>query len=394
MKRPCAPESTLMIFHDDSSLVVARRFADLIAARGGAVRFMQFAAHAGAPEKLSARQLEQGLGPWRVDRFATGIEACDEAYLSLFPAVASAKFPVLFRQLWARRGWRFGMERPSFVALFPGLELTCGRGYEIRRFADIVCLPTQRDVEDYASRALPGRPARQRVVRFHPCLMRCARGGPSGRRRLVFFSQSVAPNTLAGRRDIARLLTDTARAHPDVEVVVKLRHRTDENRAHTHVERYDYQTLIGALDPPGNLRFSDESADSALAGASIALTCSSTSGLEALARGVPTMFFVDHVDAEADPLNAAMRDVLAGGGPVARREAVIALSPPAVAPGWLDAVTSSQRDLDAVFAAIESSAAEPIGRTSPWRARLGRASVEVDLLMKGMLRDVLSRRSG
>ena len=382
MTEPRVTTRALMIFHDDSSLVVARAFADLLAERGAAVSFMRFVARPGLPDKLSPRQLDQGLGGWCVDRTAIGLQACDEAYLGRFSLVASAKFPVLYRKLWAARGWRFAGERPLFLALFPGLELTHGRGYEIRRHADILCLPTRRDIDDYARRALPGRPAGQTTLRFHPRLLRREPPQRPSPRRLVFFTQSISPATLAGRLDVARLLVDIAHAHPGVEVVVKRRHRRDENLNHTHIEQHDYETLLGQIGMPGNLRISDESADAALDAAGMALTCSSTSGVEALARGVPTMFFLDYAEAGADPLNAPMRTLLADGGPLATREQVSALAPPRPKATWLETVLSTQSDLDAVLAAMA------YGRRTLAPSRgssLGRARVMVDAVAARIL---------
>jgi hypothetical protein len=377
-----APTRALMIFHDDSSLAVARAFADLLAERGAEVSFMRFLAHAGAADKLSPRQLKQGLGPWRVDRMATGLEACDEVYLGRFSLVASAKFPLLYRKLWSAGGWRFPGRRPLFLALFPGLELARGRGYEIRRYADIICLPTLRDLEDYAGRALPGRPPGQTALRFHPRLLRRAPGGPKQRRRLVFFTQSVAPATLAGRLDVARLLIEIAHAHPGLDVVVKRRHRRDENLTHTHIERHDYETLLSRLEAPGNLTVSDESADDALDSAALALTCSSTSGLEALARGVPAMFYLDYAEAAADPLNAPMRAVLSGGGPLTTRRQALDLTPPTAADTWLDAMLSTKTDLDAVMEA----AARPVEAAASLRgSRFARARVVLDAVASRIL---------
>lgn len=370
-----APSRALMIFHDDSSLAVARAFADLLAERGTAVSFMRFVARPGMPDKLSERQLDQGLGGWRIDRTAIGLQACDEAYLGRFSLVASAKFPVLYRKLWSARGWRFAGNRPLFLALFPGLELTHGRGYEIRRHADILCLPTRRDLDDYARRALPGRPAGQATLRLHPRLLRREPTKRPSPRRLVFFTQSISPATLAGRLDVARLLVDIARAHPDVEVVVKRRHRRDENLNHTHIEQHDYETLLGRIGRPGNVAISDESADSALDRAGMALTCSSTSGVEALAHGVPTMFYLDYAEAAADPLNAPMRALLAGGGPLATRLQALDLSPPCPTPAWLDEMLSNATDVDAVIEA----AARKHGAATPLRgSRIGRTWVELD----------------
>lgn len=378
----------LLLFHDDSSLTVARRLADQVAARGWRPTLAEHIADPAAPARLSPRQRALGLGPHAPGLTLVGRQAADPALLGGFAMVASAKYPMLFRDLWRWGAWRFG-RRPCFVGLYPGLELTPEAGWRIRRFADVLCCVSGRDRDAYLRAGPAGRPAHQVVLRYHPSLVRRAPLRLEGAvRRLVFFPQSIVPATAAGRLDVLRILAEAARAHPGVAIVIKLRHRPDENRAHTHVEAWAYPALAAALagGPPANLSFSDDGMEAALAGADLAVTVSSTAGAEALALGVPALFLVDHADAAADPYQPAIRRVLAGSGLAAGAADVIALARRAPDPAWAADLLSQPGDLDAVLAAVDAFHAAPPPRPAGARVALGRAGLELDLALRRAIR--------
>lgn len=389
----------LMVFHDDSSLAVARGFADLIAAQGWRPEFLLYRNPLTGPPDLSPRQLAQGLGPHPLAHRRTGLDAADPTFLAGFALVASAKYPVLFRRLWRWRAWAFDGPRPCFLGLFPGLELQRATGWRIRRYADVLCCVSRSDAAAYRAFAPPGRPAHQRVLRLHPALMRrapmAARTWADRPRVATFFTQSVAPETLAGRRAVLATLVEAARANPETCVTLKLRHRRDENRRHTHVERWSYEALLAEVAaPPPNLRFSDAPMADALAETDLAITCSSTAGAEAAAAGTPTLFLLDYPGADREPTAASMRALLAGSGLTADRAAVVALERRRPAPAWAEDVFSTPADLHAALAAVDAFHAAPAAassRAARFGARLARAAMALDLAFARRLRSAVVR---
>ncbi|MEM9783121.1 MAG: DUF6716 putative glycosyltransferase [Pseudomonadota bacterium] len=366
---PAAPDSAgaaarqaLLLFHDDSSLAVARAFADLLVARDWVPTLVRFLAESDDTTRLSDRQLALGLGPYGPAPTMHARTVADPAFLDRFAIVASAKFPALYRCLWRWRGWRF-RRRPVFVGFFPGLELRPEIGFRLRASVDILCLVTEADRHAYSATPLTTRPTHQRTLRLHPRLIRAGQPGRMAQgpcRRIVFFTQSVVPASLEGRRHVATLLLEIAHTHPDAEVVVKLRHRVEENRHHAHVERYGYEALLAEMAPapPANLTIADGPMESVL-DADLAITCSSTAGMETLAEGIPTLFFLDFPGAEGEALTAPMRRVLQGSGLLADRQAILELEQRAPAPAWRDAVLSSDADLDALLSAVAAFRAKP-----------------------------------
>lgn len=307
-------KKALLIFYDDSSLSVVRSF-DQIFGSDLACDYLQFKRYGAAPPVLSQRQMDLLLRGRSVAYQRSGVSVCDESLLGRYDFVVSAKFPIPVRRFFEHGLWRFNGSRPVFVALFPGLELTNGRGFELRRFYDIVCVPTRLDVERYRERARADLPAGQRVLHFHPGLSVAPPSGgtpDASRRDVVFFAQAVSPPGRAERRAIMDSLMQLARSAPQYRFKIKLRHRADENKNHTHIERFPYQSLVTEEEIPENFVFSEESFEQAVESAHLAITCTSTAGFEALARGVPTVFVLDELSAVDDDLVDGMRRLLVG----------------------------------------------------------------------------------
>ncbi|MBA0054181.1 hypothetical protein E0L36_26010 [Streptomyces sp. AJS327] len=107
---------------------------------------------------------------------------------------------------------------------------------------------------------------------------------------------AVQPSVPAGRADRAYLLDRAARharAHPDREVLVKLRSRPGEHT--THLEDEPYQRLARRLPGglPTNCRLVYGRMDEVLDRSDLLVTVSSTAALESLHRGIPTAVLTD-----------------------------------------------------------------------------------------------------
>lgn len=117
------------------------------------------------------------------------------------------------------------------------------------------------------------------------------------RDRIVFAAQAQVPS---GRRDRAHLLdrlVETARAHPHLEVVVKV--RAQEGESQTHHEQDSYPDLMAERvaagdDLPGNLVVESGSMRAQLRRAVGLVTVSSTAVLEAVAADVPVIALDDY----------------------------------------------------------------------------------------------------
>ena len=108
----------------------------------------------------------------------------------------------------------------------------------------------------------------------------------------MFAAQAKVPRTLDERQLLLGWLADTARAHPDRRVILKLRGTTGE--AQTHAERYPFDTLLQSLkDRPDNLVVSTGPMSEHLERAGALVTVSSTAAIEAIALGVPLLVIED-----------------------------------------------------------------------------------------------------
>ncbi|EST23451.1 hypothetical protein N566_25735 [Streptomycetaceae bacterium MP113-05] len=121
-------------------------------------------------------------------------------------------------------------------------------------------------------------------------------GIPAEGRTPFTVTFAVQPSVPAGRADRAYLLrraAEHARAHPEREVLVKLRSRPGEHT--THIEEQPYQKLAartpGGL--PGNCRLVYGHMSDVLDRTDLLVTVSSTAALESLHRAVPTAVLTD-----------------------------------------------------------------------------------------------------
>jgi hypothetical protein len=352
----------LLIFNDDGSLAVARAFAEQLEGLGWRCDFMRFMRNAASRNDLSERQLKQGLAGRTIAIDAVGLQACDELLLERYDIVAAAKFPPSYVVLWLTSAWRFNSNRPCFVALFPGVELRGFRGPRFRRHADVLCLPTLRDLTNYEASSID-HPPWQTALRFHPKLIRSTQtmDRPRNGGTVVFFGQSKVPATLPGRLDVAQAIRGAAAANPDRPFIIKLRHRTGENVHHVEPEQYGYEWLIAESGgAPKNLSFDDGPAEHAIEHAGLVITCCSTAGFEALAHGVCTLFFLDYAEADRDPLNDPARRLLKESGLLASRDDVLSLSPRQPNREWADGVLSENADLHRLIASVEHCKAQMI----------------------------------
>ncbi|RYJ07567.1 MAG: hypothetical protein EON52_00620 [Actinomycetales bacterium] len=150
---------------------------------------------------------------------------------------------------------------------------------------------------------------------------RAVRPDAHGRRRIVFAAQALVPSSRRDRQWLVEKLGETARQHPDVDVVVKVRARAGETQ--THHEQVGYEELVSTLRDEGrapeNLLVEDGPMRRHLEKASGFVTVSSTALLEAVAAGVPVLA-LDDFGVGAAQINV----VLEGSGVLAGAEELVA----------------------------------------------------------------------
>ncbi|WP_317698358.1 DUF6716 putative glycosyltransferase [Aeromicrobium sp. REDSEA-S32_B7] len=199
--------------------------------------------------------------------------------------------------------------RPVIVTGLPGVGvpvLPYGLGF--RRAADVFVVHSRRELREFrhASRRLE-LPDRFELGHL-PYLGRSTLDEPVPPRAdgpVVFAAQALVPASAAERTHLVSRLADAARAHPDREVVVKVRAHRGE--AQTHHEQVPLEDLVESLDDrPANLVVRTGPMHEHLERAGAFVTVSSTALLEAVACGVPAVA-LDDFGVGVEQINLALQ---------------------------------------------------------------------------------------
>lgn len=224
--------------------------------------------------------------------------------------------------------------RPVVVSGIAGVTLpVMPRGLQLRRSVDVFVVHSRREQQE--SRRLAPRLGVD--VRFElgtlPYLAPppSPAGGPAARRRIVFAGQALVPATRRQRAWLVDRLAATARAHPDLDVVVKVRAVGRETQ--THAEMVGFDRLVEELGDrrPPNLLVEAGPMRDHLRSARGLVTVSSTAFLEAIAAGVPVLA-LDDFGVGASQINL----VLEGSGLLGDADDLVAARFRHPDPGWLD----------------------------------------------------------
>lgn len=182
-------------------------------------------------------------------------------------------------------------DRPVVVSGLPGVSYPVfSMGLRFRRGVDLYVLHSLREVRAFTDTA-------ERLgIRHRFELATLPFAGPSAsdlpRNRIVFAAQAKVPALKRQRVWLLQQLVATARRHPDLEVVVKLRAGAGEPQ--THDEMYPFDALLAEMDDlPANLVVESGSMREHLARAVGLVSVSSTALLEAVAAGVPALALTD-----------------------------------------------------------------------------------------------------
>ncbi len=198
-----------------------------------------------------------------------------------------------------------GVRRPVLVTGYVGVVYEkLSDGLLLRHGADVVLANSRHDAERFRA-VYEGVGADAGGV--VECALPFLDGGtgtdgtaapaePAGSARpftVVFAVQPSVPADRAGRTHLLRRAAAHARAHPEREVLVKLRSRPGEHT--THLDEQPYQRLAARLPGglPPNCRLVYGHMGRVLERADLLVTVSSTAALESLHRGLPTAVLTD-----------------------------------------------------------------------------------------------------
>ncbi|KUL80693.1 MULTISPECIES: DUF6716 putative glycosyltransferase [unclassified Streptomyces] len=192
------------------------------------------------------------------------------------------------RAVWADRP-----ERPVVVTGYVGVVYEkLADGLLLRHGADLVLANSRQDAERF--RAVyegVGADASAVTEVALPFLGGEPHTGGREPRTVVFAAQPSVPDNRRDRAYLLNRLIGHARAHPEREVLLKLRSRPGEQT--THIEELPYQKLARGQDLPPNLRLVYGHMGEVLDRTDLLVTVSSTAALEALHRRVPTAVLTD-----------------------------------------------------------------------------------------------------
>ncbi|MGY0060956.1 DUF6716 putative glycosyltransferase [Streptomyces sp. LZ34] len=199
------------------------------------------------------------------------------------------------------RAWEGAERRPVVVTGYVGVVYEkLADGLLLRHGADVVLANSRHDAERFRDVYTGVGASADSVVECAlPFLggarydekAREGRAYPGG--TVVFAVQPSVPDNRTDRMYLLRRAVEHARAHPDREVLVKLRSKPGEHT--THIEELPYQKLVGKLgdDVPGNFRLAYGNMGEVLDTTDLLVTVSSTAALESLHRGIPTAVLTD-----------------------------------------------------------------------------------------------------
>ena len=166
-------------------------------------------------------------------------------------------------------------------------------GYLNRCASDVIAVNSRSDLEQFRTVAgCLGLPADNLLLTGLPLLdsaRRPPRDGPI--RRVLFADQPTVPQRAEDRHFLYQRLLEYAARHPDREVVLKPRHRLDEDTFHRM--RHHPASLLAGRTAPENFMIDYTSVTEQLPYTDLVLTVSSTACLEAIDHGCRVGLILD-----------------------------------------------------------------------------------------------------
>jgi hypothetical protein len=198
--------------------------------------------------------------------------------------------------------------RPVIVTGLPGISVPATRKAVAHRAqADLFVVHSRRELREFTALAENMRMPQQFALATIPFLpapapARVPSTSDSSAELsgdIIFAAQAKVPALKSERLALLGWLAESARRHPSIRVVIKVRATHGEQQ--THAETHDYAALLPLLQQPApaNLVVEGGAMSAHLATAGGLVTVSSTAAIEAIALGRPVLILGDFgVDAE------------------------------------------------------------------------------------------------
>lgn len=272
----------------DSQLKWCGRLRDELAARG----FDNEVLVPDLRSALSARQIRDA--GFDAVRHVTWAELLDEAVAA--DVVVSSLVGPVTRAFLVDLGERLeGVRRPGPVVVTGWVGLIIDRitaGYLDRCAADVVVVNAADDLAHFRRTAADLQlPADNLLLAGLPFLGPAAPPPRTEIRSVLFADQPTVPSTAAERLFAYTGAVEYARAHPDRRVLLKPRHRPEEDTLHRM--RFHPEKLLAGLELPVNFALDYTPVAEQLRGVDLLVTVSSTACLEALDRGCRVALLLD-----------------------------------------------------------------------------------------------------
>ncbi len=197
--------------------------------------------------------------------------------------------------------------RPVIVTGLPGISVPATRKAVAHRAqADLFVVHSRRELREFTALAETMRVPQQFALATLPFLpppvpvrVPSPASSPGLAGDIIFAAQAKVPALKSERLALLGWLAESARRHPSIRVVIKVRATHGEQQ--THAETHDYAALLPLLQQPApaNLVVEGGAMSAHLATAGGLVTVSSTAAVEAIALGRPVLILGDFgVDAE------------------------------------------------------------------------------------------------
>jgi len=112
------------------------------------------------------------------------------------------------------------------------------------------------------------------------------------KKNILFFEQPTFPQTKKERQELVLKLIKLAKINQDCDVIIKP--RFSQKIGHAHSPKYLLQDILLSIeDKPKNIKISNQGIYKLFEECKLALTISSTAGLESLLIQIPTLFIND-----------------------------------------------------------------------------------------------------
>ncbi|WP_345669108.1 DUF6716 putative glycosyltransferase [Streptomyces similanensis] len=244
--------------------------------------------HADSLREVTAVEFLRAMA---ADADADGDADVEEPYDVVVLALVGGGVQAMLHGL--KRVWQGRARRPVVVTGYVGVVYEkLADGLLLRHGADLVLANSRQDADRF--RAVyegVGADASAVTEVALPFLGGTPYQGPNDPYTVVFAAQPSVPAGRAERAYLLDRLIRHAAAHPEREVLLKLRSRPGEHT--THIEELPYQKLAQKTDLPPNLRLVYGHMGEVLDRTDLLVTVSSTAALEALHRRIPTAVLTD-----------------------------------------------------------------------------------------------------